>query len=77
MALAAFHCSNAQGGLIDARRVEVEDIFEARDYAKAIARSLMSTPNLRDWRKCCLHVSDDLGQEILVVPFSSILGKPH
>ena len=28
----------------------------------------------RDW---VLHVSDDLGEEIFVLPFEFLLGKPH
>jgi hypothetical protein len=39
--------------------------------------SLIAAPTLRDWRTCCLSVSDDLGEEIFVLPFSSIIGKPH
>ncbi len=77
MTLASFHCSNAQGNLFDARVVEVDNLFEARDYAKAVARSLLLTPNSRDWRGCCMHVLDDLGEEIFVLPLSSMVGRLH
>jgi hypothetical protein len=56
---------------------EVDDIIEARDYATRVARSLIAIPNSRDWRNYSLSVTDDLGDEILVIPFSSILGNPH
>jgi hypothetical protein len=32
---------------------------------------------LEDWRGWILHVNDDLGDELFVVPFSFVLGKPH
>jgi hypothetical protein len=34
-------------------------------------------PNSEDWRGWILHANDDLGDEILTVPFASMLGKPH
>jgi hypothetical protein len=77
MAHAVFRCSNAQGHVIDGRVTNVDDLIEAREYATRVARSLIATPNLRDWRSCCLSVSDDLGEEIFEIPFSSLIGKPH
>ena len=77
MTEALFRCSNAQGHVIDRRVANVDDLMEAREYATRVARSLIAAPTLRDWRSCCLSVSDDLGQELLMIPFSSIIGKPH
>ena len=71
------HCSNAQGNVFDHRVVDVSDLIEAREYATCVARSLIGTPNLRDWRSCLLHVNDDLGEELFVMRFSSVLGRPH
>lgn len=71
------HCSNGNGVLLDARVADVDGLVEAREYAKCVARSLIATPTLRDWRECWLEVSDDLGEEIFVMPLASILGKPH
>jgi len=71
------HCSNGNGIVLDARVAQVDGLTEAREYAKGVARSLMTVPTLRDWRECWLEVSDDLGEEIFAMPFSSILGKPH
>ncbi len=70
-------CSTARGGLIDGRIVKVDDLIDARDYATRVARSLIATPNSRDWRECCLSVVDDLGDELFVIPFASIIGKLH
>lgn len=71
------HCANANGRLLDARVAEVDDLIEAREYAKCVARSLIAAPTLRDWRDCWLRVSDDLGEEIFTLPFASIVGRPH
>jgi len=77
MAQVYFRCSNAEGSTFDGRMANVDDLIEAREYATGIARSLLAIPNLRDWQNCCLRVSDDLGEEIFLVPLSSIIGKPH
>jgi Domain of unknown function (DUF6894) len=75
MAHALFRCSTAQGHVLDV--ANVDDLIEARDYATRLARSLVAAPTLRDWRTCCLSVSDDLGEELFAFPLSSIIGKPH
>jgi hypothetical protein len=77
MAQALFRCSNAQGHVIDGRVANVDDLMEAREYATRVARSLIAAPTLRDWRECCMSVRDDLGEEIFMMPFSSIIGKLH
>ena len=77
MAQVYFHCSNSNGRLLDRRIAEVDDLFEARDYAVAVARSLIAGPDLQDWRNCRLRVWDDLGEEIFEMPFLSVVGKPH
>ncbi len=77
MAQAVFRCSNAQGHVIDGRVATVDDLIEAREYATLVARSLIANPTLRDWRSCYMSVSDDLGEEIFVMPFSSIIGRLH
>jgi hypothetical protein len=40
-------------------------------------QSFTKTDSLEDWRDWVLHVSDDLGDELFVVPFVFVLGKPH
>ena len=67
MAQIYFHCSTAEG----------VDLAEARDHAALVVQSLIMAPSLEDWRGCVLHVSDDCGEEIFIVPFASVLGKPH
>ncbi len=77
MAEALFRCSNAQGHVIDGRVAAVDDLIEAREYASRVVQSLIAIPNSRDWRECYMSVSDGLGEEVFVMPFSSIIGKPH
>jgi hypothetical protein len=77
MAQIYFHCSSAKGVLIDRSGAALGDLAEARDHAALVVQSLIMTPSLEDWRGWVLHVSDDCGDEILIVPFASMLGKPH
>jgi hypothetical protein len=77
MAQVYFHCSNTQEILIDSRGTSVTDIIEACEEASGMVRSLVAEPNLEDWRGWVLHVSDEDGEEIFVLPFVSVLGKPH
>ena len=72
-----FHCSSDRGKLIDQRGATVDDLVAARDYAAGVVRSLVVANSAKDCRDWILHVSDDLGIEIFVVPFGFWLGKPH
>lgn len=67
-----FHCSNPKEVLIDRRGAVVDDLAEARDQA-----ALTTARSLEDWRGWVLHVNDDLGDELFVVTFAFVLGKPH
>lgn len=77
MAQVSFCCANARGYLLDRRVADVNNVFEARDYAKELVWSLIKTAGLEDWRSCRLHVRDQKGQEIFVMPFAWALGKRH
>ena len=77
MAQVYFHCSNTRGVAIDRCGSPVADLAEAGEHAALVVRSLIMTPNLEDWRDWVLHVSDDAGDEIFNVPFTSVLGKLH
>jgi len=72
-----FHCSNTSEVLIDRCGAVVDDLAEARDRAASVVRSLTTARNLEDWRDWVLHVSDDVGDELFVVPFAFVLGKPN
>jgi hypothetical protein len=72
-----FHCSNAKGALVDRGAAIVCDLADMRAYAELVVRSLIKRPGPEDWRGWVLYVSDDLGDEILTLPFSSVLGKLH
>jgi len=77
MAQVYFHCTNTDGALLDRRDAAVDDFAEAHEHAAVVMRTLISAPSMEDWRGWVLHVSDELGDEILAVPFASLLGKPH
>ncbi|RXH24175.1 hypothetical protein XH99_29335 [Bradyrhizobium nanningense] len=72
-----FHCSNTKKVFVDRRGAEVEDLAEARDYATRVVQSLTGERSLEDWRDWVLHVSDDQGDELFVVPFTFVLGDPN
>lgn len=78
MAQVYFHYSNAEGVWSDrGGAAAVDSLLEAQDRADLAVRSLIMTPSEEDWRSWVLHVSDEFGNEILAVPFASLLGKPH
>ncbi|OQW59559.1 MAG: hypothetical protein A4S14_05100 [Proteobacteria bacterium SG_bin9] len=72
-----FHCSNVSEILVDRCGAEVNDLTEARDQAVAAVRSVAMARNLLDWRSWKLHVSDELGDELFIVPFAFVLGNPR
>ncbi len=77
MAQVYFHCSGPGRVLMDQCGADVGDLTEAREYGARVVQSLITIPSPEDWRQWSLQVRDDLGGEIFVVPFVSILGKPH
>ena len=72
-----FHCSNARGVLMDRRGTSVAGLSEACEAATRMVRSLVATTTLEDWRDWALHVSDDAGDEIFILPFAFAIGKPN
>ena len=77
MAQVYFHCSRDDVLMVDCCGAEVEGLTDARERAAMVVRSLIAAPALEDWRNWILHVSDDLGDEVLALPFSSLVGDPH
>ena len=72
-----FHCSNTNKVFVDYRGAVVHDLAEARDRAARVVQSVTSERSVEDWRDWVLHVSDDQGDELFIVPFTFVLGKPH
>ena len=72
-----FHCSNTRGVLMDRRGTSVTSLAEACEAATCMMRSLVATVSLEDWRDWVVHVSDESGEEIVILSFASVLGKPH
>ena len=77
MARVYFHYSNSEGVCVDPRGTAVGNLAEVRDHATRVVQSLIAAQGPEDWRDWTLHVSDDLNDEIFVLPFSSVLGKLH
>ena len=77
MAQVYFHCSNSREVRIDRSGEAVSDLAEARDRAACIVRSLIMGRDAEDWRDWVVHVNDDFDDEIFVLPFVFVLGKPH
>ena len=59
------------------RGAVVDDLAEARDYATRVVESFIGERSRDDWRDWVLHVSDDRGDELFLVPFAFVLGKPN
>lgn len=72
-----FQCSSNGRLLPECRVVAVDSLFEARDYAVRIMKMLSMGPGPEDLRSWLLHVCDELGEELFVMPFTFVLGKPH
>jgi hypothetical protein len=71
------HCSSPRAILLDRRGTTVDDLAEAREQAACVVHSLTMTLSAEDWRSWILHVNDDLGDELFVVQFALVLGRPH
>jgi hypothetical protein len=72
-----FHCSTANGILLDRQGSTIEDLADLHDHAVRVIRGFLAKPIPEDWRNWVLHIRDAAGEEILVVPFSSEIGRLH
>ena len=72
-----FHCSNTKKVFVDYHGAVIDNFVEAHDHATRVVQSFTNERSLVDWRDWVLHVSDDQGDELFVVPFTFVLGKPH
>jgi hypothetical protein len=77
MATFYFHCAGMHEVLLDRRGSEMEDVLDAHARAFQIIQSIVTSEGPEDWRDWSVHVADDDGEELFLVPFSSVLGKPH
>jgi hypothetical protein len=72
-----FHCTNADGMVLAPRGVEVEDFVEAHERATQMVRAFVNSIGPDDWRGWIMHVRDEEGEDIFLMPFSCVLGQPH
>jgi hypothetical protein len=61
-------CSNSFGCFPESLIAEVGNLLEARDYAKALARSPLYPAGREDWKRCSVHVRNDEGEELFIMP---------
>jgi hypothetical protein len=67
-----FHCSNPKKVFVDRRGAVVDDLAEARERATRVVQFFTNELSLKDWRDWVMHVSDDQGDEVFVVPFAFV-----
>ena len=72
-----FHCFNPDRVLLDPRGSDVDDLTEARDQAMRVVQEFVSSRGPDDWRTWTMRVSDNDGEEIFLLPFSYVLGRPN
>ena len=72
-----FDGSNTRNVFLDQHGAVVNDIADAREHATRLVRSFTNERTLEDWRDWVMHVNDDQGDELFVVPFTFVLGKSH
>lgn len=77
MAQVTFRCSSADRMLPNRCETFASDLTDIREQAAMAARMLIASPGLEDWRTWVLHVTDDLGEEVLALPFASLIGRLH
>jgi hypothetical protein len=70
-----FRCFRTKEVLIDRTGALVDDLVEVRD-SRGLRRAIPHDgPRLEDWRAWVLHVNDNRGDELFVVPFASCSAK--
>jgi hypothetical protein len=72
-----FHCCSAERVMLDPCGADVDDLIEARERAIRVVREFVTSRGLEDWRAWTLRVSDADGEEIFLMPFSCVIGRPH
>jgi len=71
-----FRCSNSHGTVLDRRIVQIDDLFAAREYAVDFIRTFSAKCTLGNRRNDRLHVQDERGDDIFVMPFWSTVSRP-
>ena len=72
-----FHCSNTKKVFVDHLGTVVDSLAEARERATCVVKSFTNECRLKDWHDWVLHVSDDQGDDLFILPFTFVLSKPH
>ena len=78
MAQFFFHCTSSEKVLMDRSGYDLPDLTEVRHRASGIMRRCLETGavdgDCRDW---LMHVVDEEDEEVLILPFSEVIGRLH
>ena len=78
MAQFFFHCSNSEKVLVDRSGYDLHDLVEVRRRASGIMRRCIEMGavdgDCRDW---LMHVVDEMDEEVFVLPFADMIGRPN
>lgn len=77
MARVYFHCSGVNEVIVDRHGSEIDHLGDAHDRALEVVHSFIATTGSEDWRDWIVHVSDDEGEELFVLPFARVIGRLH
>jgi Domain of unknown function (DUF6894) len=77
MATLYFHCVGTREALVDRRGSEMDDLSDARARAFHVIQAFITSAGPEDWREWTVYVNDEEGEELLSVPFTSVLGRTH
>jgi hypothetical protein len=77
MARVYFHCSDDLTVLLDRRGSDLDDLTDIHQCAVQVAHSCIATTAADDWRDWTVHVSNDDGEEIFMLPFIAVIGRLH
>ena len=77
MATLYFHCVGTQGALLDRSGSDMKDMCDARARAFRVIQTIVNSLGPEDWRDWSVYVRDGDGDELMRVPFATVLGRPH
>ena len=78
MAQYFFHCTSRKRVLVDRTGYDLPDLVEVRCRAGGVMRRCIETGAVDgDWRDWLLHVTDEEDEDVFVLSFSDMIGRPH
>jgi hypothetical protein len=72
-----FHCTGPSAVVVDQLGTVAENFRDVQARAAAIVTALMADSVSQDWRDWMVHVSDEDGDDMFTMPFSSVMARLH